>query len=289
MEILWDHLTPTEWQSRLDASGHWGMRQAWGYGAAMQRYGAHVARALIIEEGRALALAQLVQRRRLRLISQGPVWLEILDAAQKARILRHLARRIGATVATPDAPLAGWGMMPLITAKTHAIWRIDRPQADLRKALHGKWRNRLLRAEEEVRPSLLKDDKSLEYLIAQEAAQRAHRGYRNLPGKMAVQWQGGRLVIGWRKAGAVQAGMVFLVHGVSASYHLGWASPLARAGFAHGPMLWQAALALRRLGVRWLDLGEVNTQSGASLARFKLGTGAEAMPLGATCLVLPFP
>ena len=39
--------------------------------------------------------------------------------------------------------------------------------------------------------------------------------------------------------------MVFLIHGQTASYFLGWASDAGRAAFAHGPILWQAALALR--------------------------------------------
>jgi lipid II:glycine glycyltransferase (peptidoglycan interpeptide bridge formation enzyme) len=81
--------------------------------------------------------------------------------------------------------------------------------------------------------------------------------------------------------------MVFLIHGWAASYYLGWASALARKVFAHGPILWQAALALRGKGVRMLDLGEVNTDTGAGLARFKLGTGARVVAAGPSCLVLP--
>jgi hypothetical protein len=40
-------------------------------------------------------------------------------------------------------------------------------------------------------------------------------------------------------------------------------------------------------GVRWLDLGSVDTEKAPGLARFKLGTGAELKRLGATMLVLP--
>ena len=67
---------------------------------------------------------------------------------------------------------------------------------------------------------------------------------------------------------------------------LGWADPAARAGFAHGPMLWQAALELRARGVRWIDLGAVDAAN-PGLARFKLGTGAALRALGPTCWVLP--
>ena len=52
-------------------------------------------------------------------------------------------------------------------------------------------------------------------------------------------------------------------------------------------MLVRAAEALWVEGVRWLDLGSVDTERASGLARFKLGTGAELRRLGTTCLVLP--
>jgi len=280
MDIVWNQISALDWQARLDGVGHWGLRQTWGYGAAMQRYGATVGRAVVYD----VAMVQVVARLGLRLIQQGPVWLAPLEDAQKRHILRRLGRAFGATLATPDASVAGHGLVPLVTPRTHALWRLD--GADLRAGLQGKWRNRLVQAEKSVRPTLLKDASSLAFLIEQEAIQRAAKGYRNLPGDMAQGWDA-RLVIGWRAAGSLQAGMVFLRHGTSASYHLGWANPMARAAFAHGPMLWQAALALRDIGVARLDLGDVNTESGAGLARFKLGTGAELTRMGATLLVMP--
>jgi hypothetical protein len=47
-------------------------------------------------------------------------------------------------------------------------------------------------------------------------------------------------------------------------------------------LLWQAAVWLAGQGTRTLDLGAVDTVSAAGVARFKLGTGATARPLGGT-------
>lgn len=91
----------------------------------------------------------------------------------------------------------------------------------------------------------------------------------------------------WRKDGQLQAAMAFVRHGRSASYHLGWASPVARLAGVHRLMLVRAAEALQTEGVCWLDLGSVNTDAAPGLARFKLGSGAALRPLGATLLVLP--
>lgn len=285
MDIRWDQLTKPQWQTHL-ASQEYGLRQDWDFGLAMGQMGAGCARAVVSHRGTPVALAQVLIRHRLRVIGQGPVWLVPLEPWQKRQVIRQLAHYCGASIVTPREPLAGWGMIPIITAQTSALWHIGQSPKILRAGMHGKWRNRLLRAEGVVHPTQLGVQK-LSPLIAMEAAQRSARGYRNLPGALAAHWQGGRMAIGWHTNGALQAGMVFLIHGQTASYFLGWASDAARKVFAHGPMLWQAALALRERGVQTLDLGEVNTDIGASLARFKLGTGAGLQTPGATCLVLP--
>ena len=42
-------------------------------------------------------------------------------------------------------------------------------------------------------------------------------------------------------------------------------------------MLWQAIEALQQRGVRLLDLGGVNTQRSAGIARFKMSTGGKVI------------
>ena len=63
-----------------------------------------------------------------------------------------------------------------------------------------------------------------------------------------------RRVWHWRQDGEIEAAMAFVRHGAAATYQTGWAGPLARRCGVHQVMLWQAALALRDEGVRWLDL-----------------------------------
>jgi len=285
MDTRWDQLSQTAWQGQLAAQPY-GLRQDWAFGLAMARLGVKVGRAVVFDGAQAVAVAQVLQRRGLRLIGQGPVWLRPLEPAQKRCIIRHLARHCGASIVTAPEPLAGFGMVPVITGKASAVWNIGLSPVALRQGLHGKWRNRLLRVESSVKPTQLRGQ-TLGALVTQEAATRLKRGYTNLPGGLAVNWLGDSLTLGWHSGGMLQAGMVFLVHGTTASYFLGWSSEAGRAAFAHGPILWQAALTLRSRGVVQLDLGDVNTQTGAGLARFKLGTGAGVVTAGATCLILP--
>jgi hypothetical protein len=286
MDIQWNEDSEQAWQARLAGMHRPALRQDWGFGIALQRLGATVRRAMILDGGKPLAVAQILQRHGLRVIGQGQVWLAPVEPAQKRRVLRRLAWHAGACIITPSEAVAGLGIIPLIMPKSYAIWNINMPPALLRQNLHSKWRNRFLRAEDVVKPMpLLRTH--LQELIAQEASQRRTRSYTNLPGTMAFKWPGGTLAIGWTSGGALQVGMVFLMHGRHATYFLGWANQTARTSFAHGPILWQAALVLRTRGVEAIDLGDVNSESGANLARYKLGTGAGLMTAGSTCLVLP--
>ncbi len=220
--------------------------------------------------------ALAVERGRLRLISR----VTGLDRMG----LRRLARWPGLTVVTPEVPVAGFGLVPLVTPLHHAVWRLE---GDLRSGMTAKWRNRLVSAEASVRVRR-GDARTLDHLIREEATQRRARRYRALPEGFARALDPDALRLWeWREGGTMAAAMAFVVHGSSATYHLGWASAAARAVGVHGVMLMRAAEGLRAEGVRWLDLGSVDTEAAPGLARFKLGTGADLRRLGATCLVLP--
>lgn len=255
------------------------LQQSVAYGLAAAACGARVFTADL-----GLGQAQVVQRGRLRLISRGPDW-QGGTLAQRRAALRRLACWPGVTVVTPEQDMRGFGLIPLVTPMHHAVWDLS---GDLRAGLAGNWRNHLAVAERDGVAVLRGDRKVLEALIAAEAAQRVTRGYQALsagftralpPGSLRL-WQ-------WRAGGQMQAAMAFVVAEGTASYHLAWGSDLARDRGVHRVMLMQAAVALRAEGVRWLDLGSVNTDDAMGLAQFKLGTGAALRRLGSTLLVLP--
>jgi len=264
------------------------LQQSRPYALAALAVGAKVERVVVHEGGTVLAQALVLRRRGVRLVLRGPVWAEGLTPTGKRRALRRLARQGAAVLATPEAPLAGFGLVPLITGRSCALWSLEPEPHDLRAAAGAKWRNRVVTAARqgvEIRPA---GAAALELLVAAEAAQRVARGYHALPAAFSLALPPEDLRLWhWHEGGGLHAAMCFVRHGAWATYHLGWADARARAAGVHGLMLWQAALALRAEGVRMLDLGDVNTTHAPGLARFKLGTGAALHRLGATCLVLP--
>lgn len=248
------------------------LQQSAAYAAAAAACGARV-RWLEAANGPVLA----VERGRLRLISR--------VAGLGRADLRRLARWPGLTVVTPEDGVRGLGLVPLVTPRHHAVWDLS---GDLRAGLAGKWRNRLVVAEAAGVRVRRGEAGTLDRLIAAEALQRRARGYRALPEGFTRALPPAALRLwDWQEAGKTGAAMAFVVQGASASYHLGWGSDAARAAAVHGVMLMRAAADLAAEGVRWLDLGPVDTEAAPGLARFKLGTGARVKRLGATMLVIP--
>lgn len=255
-------------------------QQSAAYRAAAEACGARV-RELDLGCGTALA----VERGGMRLVSRGPVWDEDVTEGEQRQALRRLARWPGLTLVTPEAPVAGFGLIPLVTPMHHAIWDLG---PDLRAGMARNWRGHLAKAERSGLRIKRGDRRALEALIRAEAAQRVTRRYQALPQAFSLALPEAALRIWeWRQGGEMQAAMCFVVHGRSANYHLSWGSEMARAAGVHGLMLARAAEALRAERVRWLDLGSVDSERAPGLALFKLGTGALLRRLGATCLVLP--
>ena len=69
------------------------------------------------------------------------------------------------------------------------------------------------------------------------------------------------------------AAMLFLIHGSTATYHVGWSNDAGRAANAHNLLLWRALIALQENGIATLDMGGINTRSLPGISRFKIGSG----------------
>jgi len=281
MEIHWDSVAGEVWDAM---AADLPLQQSHPYGAAMAALGARVRRALVIKAGRPVAMAQMLERRGVRLISRGPLWL---DGAPRRAVLRRLARWPGVTVATTDGA-RGLGLMPLVTPVHHAIWRLGDSDM-LRRGMAPKWRRALVRAEGAGLRIQRADPAGPAGLVVLSAAatHARERGYHGLPPAFATFWPGEARLWVWRTGGQVAAGMLFLRHGSWATYHAGWADTRARAAGVHRLMLMTAAQALAADGVGTLDLGTICDETAPGLALFKRGTGADIVPLGPTMWVLP--
>ncbi|WP_176715566.1 GNAT family N-acetyltransferase [Thioclava sp. SK-1] len=291
--ILESALSGDDWDlalAALDSAVLPALQQSGPYGDIAAMGGRRVLRLILSRGGERIAMAQLIGRAGLWWLGRGPVCRQGVTLDHRL-VLRKIARHLrGVLIATPETLISGRGLIPLVTPRHHAIWALGPAGKTLREGMAGKWRNRLAAAERKGIGIALEDDPK--WLLQAETAQRKLRGYKSLPAEFVQAWEfvrpGGVLTLSAKNdRGDALAGVVFLYHGNGASYQVGWSGEEGRAVGAHNLLLWQVALALKAQGLRWLDLGDINSEEGEGLMRFKLGTGAQAQQLGATVLVLP--
>ncbi len=305
MKVNWDTLSYPEWDAHHAAAAA-PLQQDWAYGACMKTLGVGVLRALVEQDGAPVALAQFIVRRmvgglaNMALCSLGPVWLQPLSGADKARVYKALKKTIPlknlrVVAFTPlEAPGPELGLSRWRRVMTgHSTVMLDlQPELEvLRAQLDGRWRYSLARAEESslIIHRVGTNAGQYRWLLDAEMQQREQRGLHGLPLQffdlyVPSRQQPTKTILTLRAdVGRDRvAGMMFLIHGESATYQVGWTNDAGREHNAHNLILWNAIQELRERGVRKLDLGGVNTTRSAGIARFKIGTGGQVLSCAGT-------
>ena len=284
------------------------MQQHAAYARACAVFGNEVSVLSIGRDDAPLGEAQVISHHwpvigRVAQVARGPVWKAGI-LPDEARLLTgslvgHLRKSHRAVIISCDQlkgtdPALAAPILPVFTPVTTARLSL-KGDADQRMARqHGKWRNRLRRAMGSglrVEQQAFSADPN-HWLFACEAQQAREKRYKSMPSVFTQAWRSAngagstRLFVA-RQGRETVAAMLFLRHGRAATYHIGWAGPEGRQCAAHNLILHEAANWFAGRGCKWLDLGTLDTVGAPGLARFKLGSGAEPLQLGATCLSAP--
>jgi hypothetical protein len=229
---------------------------------------------------------------RVDLVSRGPVAREPGDLADwLGRWQRWHDRRpllLNADGMAGD-DLRSAGFWPLMTPATLAIVSLT-TQAEMRKALHQKWRNRLNKAESSglkvTRHALTR----AHWILHSELEQAQSKGYRSLPPAISAAYAranpGQAVVFEARFRGDIVGGLLVLRHGAMATWQMGHSTDEGRKLNAMNLLLWRAMCWLADEGHSCLDLGMINDQDARGMSHFKRGTGAQDHRLGGTWLHL---
>lgn len=199
-----------------------------------------------------------------------------------------------------EAVMAGLGLRQMVTGYSSIRLDLSPPLERLRSNLDGKWRNALKSAEKS--PMLLDvasckegswNADAFAALLAEHDDHRIERGFRGPDGAFyaafaaaaGAKTPGDDALLIWAHAGKHLgkvrpiAGILVLRHGRAATYAMGWSNAAGRLVNAHYRLLWRAIAELKARGVTQFDLGGVDTERGASVARFKLGLNGEIFTL----------
>jgi len=278
------------------------LQQDWAYGSTPVSVGARVLRARVHADGVPVAQAQFIVRQfakyaSLALCTRGPLWLQDVSAKDKAAAYKEMRHSLPVKglrfmMVTPNEALNDKLGLPavrrIMSGYSTVMLDISLPMEVLRAQLDKRWRHRLGGAEKsELNVQRMGTNPGqYRWLLDAEMQQRVDRGLEGLP----LVWfehyaesrkQPARNLLSLRADVGRErvAGMMFLIHGQAATYQVGWTSDAGRDLHAHNLMLWRAIEELRERGVRSLDLGGVNTQRSAGIARFKMATGGSVLQL----------
>ncbi len=270
------------------------LQQHPSYAATLALLGCDTCAAEFHTGGKRIGRAQIVLRRfgplRVAWVPRGPLWSSTpYDTSAALSAMRRTApmRALWAIAADAPGPVSG-----LRAARGPEVAELDLTPDSMgrRAAMHGKWRNRLTRAEANGidvidRPLTLPRDAPL---LKRELAQRCARRYAALPTAFTIAWLTAAprqaQIFAAREEREVIAYIVVLLHAPVATYHIGWSGTRGRSMSAHNLLIWRASEWLAARGYSRLDLGQIDAKRAPSLARFKTGCGAKRRAIGPTML-----
>ncbi len=231
-------------------------------------------------------------------IHRGPIWIqESIPPQMLSLALAEIKRRFRLrqrrsfllhpelTDTEPNRAAVARAGLRRVAPGYQTIW-IDLRAAvdDLRAQLQATWRNKLTKAERAgltVRSGPAAD---IDGLLDHHDRDRLERDYRGPSGTWIRHLrtflpEPDFLALDAECDGAAVAGTICVRHGTAATYLIGWNGADGRRRQAHNLLLWQSMLRLREAGCTWFDLGGINDQGAAGIARFKSGMGGTPVTL----------
>ena len=304
MHILWNQIDYLQWDQAHVALGG-ALQQDWAYGTSLKALGVECHRAEVILNGETVALAQFICRRYgflvgIALCTRGPLWLKPVSADDQARIYRELKRSLPMgrprfALFSPNAIDPGDPSLKkltrVMTGYSTVLIDLTQTSEQLRAAMEGRWRNRLVAAERSGLDIIQTGANPAQYgwLLEEEQTQRKSKSFYGLPLEFVERYINARaqttkttLILHAELNQERVAAMLFLIHGSAATYHVGWSNEVGRDTNAHNLLLWRAFEALRERGVRTLDMGGINTRQLAGISRFKIGAGGRVVTYAGT-------
>lgn len=308
-EMRWVDFDHAGWQRLLRQLGRSSMPQDDVYGTA--RCGGLMERRHIVfyRDGVMIAAAQALKSKHpgrfgLFRINRGPLWVApepaFEDVVGVIALIRKTFRATRGSILliAPELRhsaenlliLARFGLRSRQKAAGWATSWIDLRKSEdfLRKGLASKWRNQLVSAEKAgVRIEIESHESAFQWLMERYDAFKSDRDFDAPSAEWVANYRrialaagcAPQLSIAYDQAGARIAGNMVCWHGNAATYFIGWNGPEGRKLNANNALLWQSALAAKRGGAEWFDLGGVDDVHTAPIARFKRGMNGDVWRL----------
>ncbi len=307
--IRWNVLTLEEWDARFKSIKCSNILQSYDYAIAHAKTYRQSARWGMIDiDGQEAGLVQIIEAKILWgvfhavILDRGPLWFEgfggaahvqvflkefnaqfLLRFGRKRRILPEVADGMTALALIKQTGLKRHDDQ---TSYESLWWDLGLSDDEALQAMKSNWRGSLKKAEQKLDQGDIQiewdyEGKFYPWLKLHYVTDKAARGYNGIAPKLldnlaAISTSRPCIVIGKVSInGEAVAGVLFLTHGQTATYQIGWSSDEGRQVCAHHLLLWKAREALRNVNIKDIDLGGMNNEkSAAGIKKFKIGTGA---------------
>jgi len=293
LRLAFEDITESDWQHQLERVPRSNLFQSWAFGEAMQTVeGQTPRRAYLYARDLHVGLVQAFTVRKFGVLSftrilRGPLFFQPAPPDIHAIALKEIKRtfpllRLNWSTVMPEvAPSPAWqtaaesrGLNRIMDGYETAWLDLRKPERVLRSGLKQKWRNQLSKAE--TAALSVEEPASVDWLLDHYDRQRRDRRYTGPSGKLlAALPRDALLALSARAQGELVAGVLFVRHGLDATYQVGWTGEAGRDLNAHNLLLWQALLRLKAAGVRFLDMGGIDAAVQPGIAHFKQGLGGE--------------
>ncbi len=291
----------------VDPSTHVPLQQHARYISALQVFGSNTLTAQVHKGDHLVLTCHLLTRKFFGAFTvtagfRGPTFAAGTTGQDKINALRNLKNHFSPwrrqfLQLMPDMPdipenrrlMKRAGYTRIMTGTSNIWIDLSMHETALRSTLAANWRNQLKKAEQSNFTVAVGGAKAKHYnwLLERESEQRRSRGYSAVPLGLVPAYQSAQVAqanpatgnklpvisVTAHEKGAQIAGALFLLHGASATYHIGWVGERGRALNAQNRVLYDGMLALKEQGIKWLDMGGLDTGPQAAIARFKLGLG----------------
>ena len=294
LRLAFEDVTESDWQHQLERVPRSNLFQSWAFGEAMRAVEGQIPRrAYLYAKDMHVGLVQAFTVRKLGALSftrvlRGPLFFQPAPPDIHAIALKQIKRafpllRLNWSTVMPEiAPSPVWqtaaesrGLNRVMDGYETAWLDLRKAEKTLRSGLKPKWRNQLAKAEAAGLP--VEEPTSIQWLLDHYDRQRRERRYTGPSGRLlAALPRDAVLALSALQDGEPVAGVLFVRHGLDATYQVGWTGEEGRDQNAHNLLLWQGLLRLKAAGVRFLDMGGIDAAVLPGIAHFKQGLGGEA-------------
>lgn len=298
-EIRWSLSEPPEWAAHLKRVPKSNLLQTGAYAEAMRVIRSVRPRFGLIEmDGAVRGMLHISEASMLWggiqaiTLDRGPLWLDKPVGisewqafftewnrqfpkrfGRRVRVMPELQEDVAARVFPEGSKVLHKGY--------ETLWLDIAPAPDeIRAGFKPKWRNGLNAAERAgLRVMETQHFIAVAGIIALYEKHKRERGYSGPSAKFlralahAAFAKGQVLGLLAYQGDTIVAAQLFILHGSSATYQVGWANEAGRKAKAHSLLLWEAILRLKQQGIGQLDLGGVNAEDAAGVTAFKEGLG----------------